>query len=226
MEAFVEDAKENLPRAPRKKHKQSAHLTDAQIRAEHLEKREVARKRAEEDRYRHVVYEGDNPSRQVEGMSREEIKVHIAERLLNGERAEDIAKDLHWPITQVLGRAKDTAINIRLQKIQNHLCTNVLKKKGPVLKAISGMSLVALAEWVFEFVETNQHLTMKVGEAAQFMKLTLDINNLRRLEAGKVTSRTEVIQKAEKKVEDIIETLTSANIEDGGDPFRDYGETD
>ena len=133
--------------------------------------------------------------------------------------ARDIAKRTNLNPILVAKCLRTINISKRTDEIQELVKQAIFKDKVPVLTAIADTGLVALFEWLSQFVDQKQHLAMSVKTAKDLADLIEKLHSIYRLESGKSTQNIDMmIQKAEKSINVILDTLKKTP-EEGGDPF-------
>ena len=151
------------------------------------------------------------------GMAKEMI---YKEMLLNPKATPyELAQKIRLPVETVRAWMNNNAIAIKGERIGELVQTAVFKDKVPILTSIADNGLIALFEWLAQFVATKEHLNMSVKTAKDLTDVIEKLHGMYRLEIGKSTSNVDVmIQKTEKNISVILANLAKPPAE-GGDPF-------
>lgn len=164
----------------------------------------------------------DNPYEFYANLEGKQMDHELARLAFEGKTKKEIHEETGISYGTINKSLRNCNMEMRMLELQEQIKHSILRRKGPALKAIKGISLAATLEWLVTFFESEEHKKMTVNEAAAFVKMQKDIYELANMNAGKPTHQIEVIQRAEKDVNIVLQKLASANVEDGGDPFGTY----
>ena len=141
------------------------------------------------------------------------------EMLLGLKKPYDIAQKLNLPVASVKRWMQTLHISQRGDEITDLVKQAVFQDKVPILTAIADGGLVALFEWLSQFVAKREHLDMSVKTAKELTDLIEKLHSMYQHELGKSTTNLDVmIQKTEKSISVILCNLQKPP-EEGGDPF-------
>lgn len=173
--------------------------------------------------------EDDSPYVGETRMSKQDIHESIIRSYLeDGLTIPEVADRLALHPGTVRAVLEKTKLKRKAARIEEEVREAVFTKSVPVLRAIGDMGLVALFEWVSNFVRTNRHLNMTTLESQQLTGLLEKLHTMTRLELGKSTSNIAMagrIDVAAKSLNEIL-TLLKKPPEEGGDPFVSYHQPD
>lgn len=123
---------------------------------------------------------------------------------------------------QVRGVISKACLRRKADLIREDIKEALFEEKVPVMEAIGDRGLVALLEFLDNFVLHEKHLKMNLKEAKQLAEVIEKLHSMYRLQLGKSTQNVAVaIEHSSKSMEEVLRSLAAPS-EEGGDPFRTY----
>lgn len=148
-------------------------------------------------------------------------KIVLNAYLKDGKKPSAIAVETGIPRSQVLRILKNADVTRRALAIQESVRRTIFKDKAPVLEAVADYGIVALVEWLQDFISKGRHKNMSPKEAKSIVDMVSSVDEMWRLTVGKSTQNIaikQLVMSAENNLKTIADALNKP-IEEGGDPF-------
>lgn len=159
-----------------------------------------------------------------EGLTPAQKKYVIADMILDGMTELQVAEELQLAVTRVKQFAKMSHMELRVKELQEMKAQKSLIPSLPVMQVVQKYTLCSLALYAQDFFLNQKWKDLSPRDATALLDLATKVHEMQRLNAGKPTQQIEVVNRTKREVDMIVNAVTSAKPEDGGDPFVNYGQ--
>ncbi len=147
----------------------------------------------------------------------------VADMLLDGLSPAEVSQELGLPERQVATYARMSQMEIRIKELQELKAYKTLLPSLPVMQVLQKYTLSSLALYAQDFFVNAKWQQLNPSDALKLLDLATKVHEMQRLNAGKPTQQIEIVNRSKKELDIVMEKLTKADPEEGGDPFVNYG---